>query len=69
MKASGKFGRDILHAVHCQIDLPLQQLLFDLLDKEPLSPDLRQRDIQNLVPRRMNDFKIDPEPGMILFDA
>ena len=51
-EARREIGRDILHAVDREIHLAGQQRLFDLLDEERLAADLRQRDVQDLVPHR-----------------
>ena len=50
-----KVGRHVLHAVHRKIDRFLQQCLLQLLDKNPLAPDLRQRRLLHLVPAGLDD--------------
>src|SRR5439155_1112631 len=53
----GKLERNILHAVDSKIDSAIQQRLVDFLRKESLSADLCQRNIEDLVARRLDRHK------------
>src|SRR4030095_12137466 len=52
----------IFEAVYCQIHPAFGQGFFDLLREHALSANLGQRDIENLVPGRLDDFEFDLVP-------
>ena len=49
-------GGKILQAVYGEVDPSLEEGLLDFLREEPLGPDLRQRNIGDLVAGRLDDL-------------
>jgi len=65
-----QFGRYVLEAVHCKIDLPAQQSLLELLGENALVDDgvftlaeLAQLQIRAFVPDRADDLDAALHPG------
>ena len=51
--------------MHRQIDAPFRQRVLDLLGEHALGSDLRERDVENLVARGLDNLQLDFVP---LFD-
>jgi hypothetical protein len=62
--AGGHLRGHVLEAVHRQVNLPGQQGLLDLLDEQPLAPDLGQGHILEFVPGGLDDHQFGGQPGV-----
>ena len=69
LQTTRQMRRDILHAVHGQIDLAAQQGLFNLLDEESLASDAGQRRVEDLVPGSLDPLERHREPRLQLTQA
>ncbi len=55
-EAFGELGREILQAVHGEIDAPVEESLFDLAGKEAFAGDFMQGHLEYTIARRLDDF-------------
>jgi hypothetical protein len=63
-EARRKIGRQVLEAVHREIDPILEEGFFDLLDEQPLPAGARQRGVEDPIPRGpdRDDRDLQPRP-------
>src|SRR5690606_36630743 len=62
-QAGGQLGRHVLHAVHREVGLAVEQRLLDLLDEQALAADLGQRAVDDAVAGGLDDEELDGEAG------
>jgi hypothetical protein len=55
--------RHVFHAVHGQVDLFAQQRVFDFLYKQSFPADFCQRNVEDLVARRLDALQRDGQAG------
>ncbi len=59
LEIGSQLRRQVFQTMDGQIDAPVQQRLFNLLGEHSLGADLRQRHVEDLVARRLDNFELD----------
>ena len=63
-ESCGNLAGHVFHAVHGQVDPPVQQGLLDLLDEKSLTSDLGKRNVLDFVAFGLDDDQFDGKVGM-----